>query len=70
MKLELRRLVTPAHPSGEVLVLTDENGVMLTGQKSLSLDQGVGVDSVVTVELIVDGDGLRLNTGEEAERSS
>lgn len=70
MKLELRRFPSPTHPSGEVLVLTDQNGVMLTGQKSLSLAQGVGVDSVVTVELIVDGDGLRLNTSEEAERSS
>lgn len=69
MKLELRRFPNPAHPSGEILVLTDRDGVMLPGQKSVAVTQGVNIDSIVTVELIVDGDALRLNTAEEAERA-
>lgn len=58
MKLQIRRLTKPYSVAKQVLVLTDENGVMLPCQVTTSVESFVDDPGKVTVTFVIDGNNL------------
>lgn len=66
MKLTVRVTESLLSPTGSYLVLCDENGDLLPGQKKVTFSQGAGDGGHLTVEFSVDGDTVKL-VGEPAK---
>jgi len=66
IKLYLAERDCQTELGGKALVLVDAKGVVVRGQKALSLDQCVDSESTVTVTLIVDGEYLSIGEPPES----